>query len=66
VTIRGLFDTKMVVNYVYRLRNSYRGSMISNRDSIDLCADNLKYGDCKTFDTNYIGVNEHKIVSSDC
>ena len=23
-------------------------------------------GDCKTFDTNYIGVNEHKIVSSDC
>jgi len=25
-----------------------------------------KDGDCKTFDTNYIGVNEHKIVSSDC
>jgi hypothetical protein len=28
--------------------------------------ENLKLGDCKTFDTNYIGVNEHKIPSSDC
>jgi len=24
------------------------------------------FGDCKTSDTNYIGVNGHKIVSSDC
>jgi len=27
---------------------------------------NFNLGDCKTSDTNYIGVNGHKIVSSDC